>query len=90
MQSTIHLTFRKYILVHTPVQKKSDKIPAPLKMLIEAALNNQLMGIPFINNPNFIRKYLAPLPSTPKGRMKKPKGAYAAPGRNSKADEQPS
>ena len=42
-------------------------------MLIEAALNNNLTGIPFINNVNIIRKYLAPLQATPKVRMKKPK-----------------
>ena len=42
-------------------------------MLIEAALNNQLTGIPFINKPDTIRNYLSPSPETPKGRMKKPK-----------------
>ena len=42
-------------------------------MLIEAALNNQLTGIQLINNSNIIRKYLDPLPATPKGRMKKTK-----------------
>ena len=42
-------------------------------MLIEAALNNQLTSLPFINNSNIIRKYLAPSPATPKGRTKKPK-----------------
>ena len=46
---------------------------APLQMLIDASLNNQLTGVPFINNPDFIQKYLAPSPATPKGRMKKPK-----------------
>ena len=46
---------------------------APLNMLIEAALSNQLMGIPFIKNPNFIRIYLAPSSATTKGKMKKPK-----------------
>ena len=44
---------------------------APINMLIKAALNNQLTGIPFINNSNIIRKYLAPSPATTKGRMKK-------------------
>ena len=42
-------------------------------MLINAALNNQLTGIPLINNPNFIHKYMAPSPATPKVRMKNPK-----------------
>ena len=42
-------------------------------MLIDAAHNNQLTGIPFINNADNIRKYLAPSTATPKGRMKKPK-----------------
>ena len=46
---------------------------APIKMLIDASLNNQLTGIPFINNIYNICKYLAPSPETPKGRMKKPK-----------------
>ena len=46
---------------------------APLQMLIDASLNNQLTGVPFINNPDFIQKYLAPSTATPKGRMKKPK-----------------
>ena len=42
-------------------------------MLIDAAHNNQLTGIPFINNADNICKYLAPSPATPKGRMRKPK-----------------
>ena len=42
-------------------------------MLIEAALNNQLKCIPFINKSTFIRKYMAPSPEIPKGKMKKPK-----------------
>ena len=46
---------------------------APINMIIEAALNNQFTGIPFINNSDTIRKYLTPSPATPKGRMKKPK-----------------
>ena len=33
---------------------------APIKMLIDAAHNNQLTGVPFINNADNIRKYLAP------------------------------
>ena len=41
-------------------------------MLIDAAHNNQLTGIQFINNADNIRKYMAPS-ATPKGRMKKPK-----------------
>ena len=45
---------------------------APIKMLLDAAYNNQLKDIPFINNEDNIRKYLAPSPATPKGRMKKP------------------
>ena len=46
---------------------------ATIKMLIEAALNNQLTGIRFINNSDSIHKYLAPSPATPKGRTKNPK-----------------
>ena len=46
----------------------------PLQILTDAALNNQLTGIPFIHNPEFIRKYLAPYPVTPKGRMERPSG----------------
>ena len=45
----------------------------PIKILIYAAHNNQLTGIPFINNADNIRKYLAPSPATPKIRTKKPK-----------------
>ena len=46
---------------------------APIKILIDAAHNNQLTDIPFINNADNIRKYLAPSPATPKLIMKKPK-----------------
>ena len=79
MQTIIHITYHKCILVHAPIQTKSVKVHAqsifyaPIKMLIEAALNKQLTGIPFINNTNIICKYLSPLLATPKGRMKKPK-----------------
>ena len=38
-------------------------------------MTDQLEGIPFINDPEVIRKYLAPSPATPKGRMRRdPKG----------------
>ena len=63
---------------------------APIKMLIETALNNQLTGVPFINNPDTIRKYMAPSPATPKGRMKKPKAGIHSTRKNSKAEEQSS
>ena len=46
---------------------------APIKMLIEAALNNQLTGITLINNLDTICKYLAQSPATPKFGMKKQK-----------------
>ena len=46
---------------------------SPLQILTDAALNNQLTGIPFIHNMEFILKYLAPSPVTPKGRMKHPR-----------------
>ena len=46
---------------------------SPIKMLIDAAHNNQLTDIPFINNADNIRKYLEPSPANTKGRMKKPK-----------------
>ena len=51
---------------------------APIKMLIDAAHNNQLAGIPFINNGDNIRKYLAPSPVTPKGRINKPKAGIGS------------
>ena len=61
---------------------------APIKMLIDAAHNNQLTGITFINNADNIRKYLAPSPATPKGGMKKPKSGIRSTRENSKAEEQ--
>ena len=45
---------------------------APLQLLIDASLNDQLTGNPFINNPKCIQKYLALLSATPKGRTKRP------------------
>ena len=42
-------------------------------MLIDAAHNNQLTDISFINNADNICKYLALSPATLKVRMKKPK-----------------
>ena len=44
---------------------------APINMLKDAAHNNQLTDITFINNADNIRKYLASSPETPKGIMKK-------------------
>ena len=61
---------------------------APIKMLIDAAHNNQLTGIPFIYNTDNICKYLAPSPETPKGGMKKPKAGICSTMKNSKAKEQ--
>ena len=76
-QSTMHAANSSlYTLPYKQNQLKymhQSFFNAPLKMLIEAALNNQFTGIPFIDNPNFICKYLAPSPATPKGIMKKPK-----------------
>jgi len=46
---------------------------APIQTIIDAAHNDQLEGIPFLSKPALIRKYLAPSPATPKGRMKRPK-----------------
>ena len=51
---------------------------APIKMLINAAHNNQLTDIPFINNTYNIHKYLAPSTATPKRRMKKPKSGICS------------
>ena len=34
-------------------------------------MNGQLEGIPFLSKPDLIRKYLAPLPATPKGQMRR-------------------
>ena len=36
-------------------------------------MNKQVEGIPFLSKPDLIRKYLPPLPATPKGRMKRPR-----------------
>ena len=46
---------------------------APIQTIIDAAHNDQLEGIPFLSKPALIRKYLAPSPATPKGRMKRTK-----------------
>ena len=79
MQTTIHLKYLKCSIVHAPIQKNQLKymhqscFNAPIKILIESALNNQLTGISFINNEETIHKYLSPSPATSKGRMKKPK-----------------
>ena len=43
----------------------------PLQQMIDAAMNGQLEGIPFISKPDLIRKYLTPSPATPKGRMRR-------------------
>ena len=43
----------------------------PIEQIIDAALNGQLEGITFINDPELIRKYLAPSPATPKSRMRR-------------------
>ena len=61
---------------------------APIKMLINAAHNNQLTDIPLINNADKIRKYLAPSPATQKGRMKKPKSGIRSTKKNTKVEEQ--
>ena len=46
---------------------------SPFQILTDAAFNNQLTDIPFIHNMDFILKYIAPSPATPKGRMKRPR-----------------
>ena len=45
----------------------------PIQQIVDAAMNNQLEGIPFLSKPELIRKYLPPSPATPKGRMKRPR-----------------
>ena len=45
----------------------------PIQQILDAAMNNQLKGIPFLSKPDLIRKYLPPSPATPKGRMKQPR-----------------
>ena len=45
----------------------------PIQQIVDAAMNNQLEGIPFLSKPELIRKYLPPSPATPKGRMKQPR-----------------
>ena len=42
-----------------------------IQQIVDAAMNNQLEGIPFLSKPELIRKYLPPSPATPKGRMKR-------------------
>ena len=43
----------------------------PIQTISEAASNNQLHGIPCLNSPAMVKKYLAPSPATSKGRLKK-------------------
>ena len=43
----------------------------PIQHIIDAAMNDQLEGIPFLSKPELIRKYLPPSLATPKGRMKR-------------------
>lgn len=43
----------------------------PTQTLIAAANNDQLKGIPLLNNTKMIRKYLTPSPATSKGRLTK-------------------
>ena len=45
---------------------------APHQIIINAALNHQLDGIIFLNNPKLIEKYLAPSPSAPKMKQPRP------------------
>ena len=45
----------------------------PIQTIIDAAMNGQLEGVPFLSKPALIQKYLAPSPATSKGRMKRPK-----------------
>ena len=43
----------------------------PLQTLMAAANNNQLKGVPLLNNAKMIKRYLALLPVTSKGRLTK-------------------
>ena len=43
----------------------------PIQQITDAAMNGQLEGIPFLSNPELIRKYLSPSPATPEGRMRR-------------------
>ena len=49
----------------------SSLFSAPITTIIDAAQDDQLKGIPFLNDQNMIRKYLPPSPATAKGRIKK-------------------
>ena len=44
-----------------------------MQIITDTALNKKLAGVPFIQNPEFIRKYLAPSTATPKEQMKRPR-----------------
>ena len=43
----------------------------PIQTIAEASNNKQLEGIPCLNSPKIVQKYLAPSPATSKGRPKK-------------------
>ena len=43
----------------------------PIQTITKAAKNNQLQGIPCLNSPKIVQKYLAPSPATSKGQLKK-------------------
>ena len=70
---------RRQQLVYDAIQATPTKIHAsiifqlPIQQIVDAAMNNQLEGVPFLSKPELIRKYLPPSPATPKGRMKRPR-----------------
>ena len=43
----------------------------PIQTIAKAANNNQLQGIPCLNSPKIVQKYLVPSPATSKGGLKK-------------------
>ena len=53
------------------------------------ALETKLDGIPFLDKPELVRKYLAPSLSTPKGRMEHPRaGLQSTQNKKNKENEE--
>ena len=48
----------------------------PIQTIVKATNNNQLQGIPCLNPPQIVHKYLAPSPATSKGRLKNREEMY--------------
>ena len=75
--------------VHVAVQATESKVHAPNLFAMPATTlkktisNEQLRGFPMMNVKD-IRRHLPPLPATPKGRIKRPRGGIRSTRRENK------